>query len=82
MPLKNEEFDNDVYARNTAGLMTSCPVKCSICMEKYAINQDSVSCRWLYQKGQERTYTEASMYFEKTTKVDIKINYTNGVFKV
>ena len=66
--LKIEEFDNEVYARNTTGFLTSYPVKWSIAIENYINEQDSVSARWRYKKEPSGSYSEANifLYFEKT----------------
>ena len=82
--LKEEEFDNDIYLRNTTGFVTTNPVRWSMAMERYIQQQTSTRCRWTYKKEPSGVYSEAHLllYFDTTKKIEVKINYTNGVLMV
>ncbi len=82
--LKEEEFDMELYVRNTAGFSTSHPVKWSMALEKYIEQYGSTRCRWRYKKEETGVYSEANLilYFDTTKKIDMKINYGNGVIMV
>ena len=79
--LKEEVFDHDLYVRNTTGFATSQPVKWSMALEKYIANKATTRCRWRYKKDDQGRYCEANLllYFDTTKKIDVKINYVNGV---
>ena len=74
----------ELYVRNTAGFATSHPVKWSMALEKYIEQHGSTRCRWRYKTEETGVYSEANLilYFETTKKIDMKINYGNGVIMV
>ena len=78
--MKEEEFDLELYVRNTSGFTTSRPVKWSMALEKYIDQNKSTRCRWGYKKEESGVYSEANLllYFDNTKRVDLKINYTIG----
>ena len=84
MELKEDAFDNDVYARNTTGFVTSHPVKWTIALEHYIASKESNSCRWRYKTDKVGKYTEASLilFYEMTRRLEIHIQYKTGVIKV
>ena len=53
-------------------------------LEEYIAEKSSTRCRWHYKRETTGLYSEAILllYFETTKKVDLKINYTNGVLLV